>query len=107
MKTIYEVIQKPLVTEKSTLLKEDSNSVVFEVAMKSTKTEIKTAIQKLFNVKVESVNTSIVRGKPKRMGTRSGYCQNWKKAIVKLEQGTDLDVFGVVGTPDLNENSEA
>ena len=94
MKTLYEVVKRPLITEKSSILKADENKVVFEVARLANKVEIKTAVEKLFDVKVEDVHTMIFRGKPKRVGKSMGRRDNWKKAIVTLAEGTDLDIFG-------------
>jgi large subunit ribosomal protein L23 len=95
MRNLHQVLRRPLVTEKSTALKADSNKVVFEVAPEANKKEIKQAIEKIFEVKVTGVNTSITRGKMKRVGRHIGFRKNWKKAVVTLEPGTDLDVFGI------------
>jgi len=94
MKTLYEVIKRPLITEKATALKAESNQVVFEVAKGANKVEIKRAVEGLFDVKVENVRTLVVRGKPKRVGRFIGRQDNWKKAVVTLAEGADLDVFG-------------
>ncbi len=94
MKTLYEVVKRPLVTEKSSVLKAEENQVVFEVAKLANKVEIKTAVETLFDVKVENVRTMIFRGKPKRVGRSMGRRDNWKKAVVTLAEGTDLDIFG-------------
>jgi len=91
MKPLHQIIRKPLVTEKSNLMKETGNVVAFEVAMGSNKVEIKQAIERAFNVKVQDVRTMIVAGKVKRdFGKRS----NVKKAYVTLAEGT-IDYFGV------------
>ncbi len=95
MKTIYEVIKRPLITEKATALKSESNQVVFEVARGANKMEIKSAVERLFDVKVNAVRTMIFRGKPKRVGRFNGMQDKWKKAVVTLSEGTDLDVFGI------------
>lgn len=95
MSNLYGIIKRPLLTEKASALKAEANKVAFEVARTSNKIDIKHAIEKLFNVKVTDVQTMVYRGKPKRVGQSFGRRQNWKKAIVTLEQGTDLDVFGV------------
>jgi len=92
----HSVIRSPAITEKSTALRSDQNKYVFEVDRMSNKKEIKRAVESLFNVKVESVNTMIVKGKRKRMGRFSGYRPNWKKAIVKLAEGQTIDKFGEV-----------
>jgi large subunit ribosomal protein L23 len=87
------VIRRPIVlTEKATLLR-DANQVVFEVARAANKVQIRGAVQTLFNVKVESVNTLLVRGKDRRMGRTYGKMQNWKKAVVTLKKGDSIDFF--------------
>jgi len=91
----HSIIRSPSITEKNTMLREQ-NKYVFEVAVKSNKTEIKRAVEHLFNVTVEKVNTMVVKGKKKRMGRFSGYRPNWKKAIVTLEEGQSIDKFGEV-----------
>lgn len=83
MKDVRDVILRPIITERSTEMMGD-NKYVFEVAPKTNKTEIKLAIEKIFDVKVESVNTMNVKGKPKRMGRYTGKRKDWKKAIIKL-----------------------
>jgi large subunit ribosomal protein L23 len=77
-------------------MREAENKYVFEVLRTASKPEIKTAVEKLFNVSVESVNTMIVKGKKKRMGKFSGYRSDWKKAIVKIQQGQKIEKFGEV-----------
>ena len=93
--TYYSTIIAPSVTEKNTILREE-NKYVFEVDRKSNKAQIKKAVEGLFNVKVETINTMIVKGKKKRMGRFSGYRPNWKKAIVKLAEGQTIDKLGEV-----------
>jgi len=90
MKTIYDVIKGPVITEKSTILKEN-RKVVFKVAKDATKKEIKDAVEKLFKVKVENVRTAILPGKWKRIGRSVGRTSSWKKAIVTLKEGENLD----------------
>ena len=94
MKPLHQIIRKPLVTEKSNLMKETDNVVAFEVAMSSNKVEIKKAIESAFNVKVQEVRTLIVAGKVKRSGRNFGKRSNVKKAYVTLADGT-IDFFGV------------
>ena len=94
MKPLHQIIRKPLVTEKSNLMKETDNVVAFEVAMSSNKVEIKKAIESAFNVKVQEVRTLIVAGKVKRSGRSFGKRPNVKKAYVTLADGT-IDFFGV------------
>ena len=95
MKSLYEVIKRPLLTEKASAMKAEANKVAFEVAMAANKIEVKKAVEGIFDVKVVAVHTSITRGKPKRVGRSVGRRDNWKKAVVTLEEGTDLDVFGL------------
>ncbi len=94
MKPLHQIIRKPLVTEKSNLMKETDNVVAFEVAMSSNKVEIKQAIERAFDVKVQEVRTLIVAGKVKRSGRNFGKRSNVKKAYVTLADGT-IDFFGV------------
>jgi large subunit ribosomal protein L23 len=94
MKPLHQIIRKPLVTEKSNLMKETANVVAFEVAMNSNKVEIKQAIERAFDVKVQDVRTMVVAGKIKRTGRNFGKRSNVKKAYVTLAQGT-IDFFGV------------
>jgi large subunit ribosomal protein L23 len=88
------ILRRPIaLTEKANRLRESGNQVVFEVARAANKIQIKEAVQKLFNVKVESVNTLVMRGKDRRMGRGYGKMQNWKKAIVTLKAGENIDFF--------------
>ena len=88
-----QVIRRPIIlTEKANLLR-TTNQVVFEVARGANKVQIRDAVQKLFNVKVESVNTLVMRGKDRRMGRGVAKMQNWKKAIVTLKEGDSIDFF--------------
>ncbi|MCK5503529.1 MAG: 50S ribosomal protein L23 [Thermodesulfovibrionia bacterium] len=91
MKTSYETIVGPLLTEKGTMLKEKDNKVLFRVAKKANKIEIKKAVEEIFKVKVDSVTTMICKGKTKRMGRYEGKRPDWKKAIVTLKEGEKLD----------------
>jgi len=94
MKTAQEVIIRPLImTEKGEVLKEEQNKVLFQVAIKANKKQIKWAVEKLFNVGVTDVNTLIVRGKVGRIGRRTGKRPNWKKAIVTLRDGDTIEFF--------------
>jgi large subunit ribosomal protein L23 len=95
MKPLYEIIRKPLITEKANDLKEAARVVTFEVARTANKIEIKQAVEKAFDVKVKSVNTMQFRGKVKRVGTNLGQRGNWKKAYVALEDGHNIDFYGV------------
>lgn len=94
MKSPQDVVIKPLImTEKGETLREAENQYLFKVALKSTKPEIKAAVEKLFNVGVSDVNTLIVRGKTSRLGRRMGKRPNWKKAIVTLNEGDMIEFF--------------
>lgn len=88
----YVHIVRPVMTERSTILKEKFNQYVFEVARASSKTDIKRAIEELFKVKVERVRTMKVPGKFRRMGRNGGYRSDWKKAVVTLKQGDSIDL---------------
>ena len=83
MRTSYDVIVRPIVTENS-MLQTSDRKYTFEVLKDANKTEIKKAVEAVFGVKVENVNTMHVRGKLKRQGRTEGYTKSWKKAIVKL-----------------------
>lgn len=90
MKNIYEVIKRPVLTEKTTLQKELSNQVTFEVDRRANKIEIKGAVERIFKVKVIDVQSMVVRGKTKRVGRFSGKRSDWKKAIVTLKPGEQV-----------------
>ncbi|MDH8679784.1 50S ribosomal protein L23 [Fusibacter bizertensis] len=83
MRTSYDVIIKPIVTENS-MLQTSDRKYTFEVLKNANKTEIRKAVEEVFGVKVEKVNTLNVKGKLKRQGRTQGYTRSWKKAIVKL-----------------------
>jgi large subunit ribosomal protein L23 len=87
----YDVIRKPIITEKATMASE-ANAVVFEVAMSANKPQIKDAVENLFNVKVKAVNTTITKGKTKVFRGRKGTRKDVKKAYVTLEEGNTIDV---------------
>lgn len=88
---MYEVIRRPLITEKATLMSEH-NQVAFEVAMDASKPEIRAAVEGLFSVKVTGVNTSVLKGKKKVFRGRPGKRDDMKKAIVTLAEGQSIDV---------------
>ncbi len=92
---IYDVIKKPLVTEKTTLEKDARNIIAFEVSKDANKIEIKDAVEKLFKVEVTAVKTVNVAGKVKRFGKNIGKRSNWKKAYVTLKEGSSVDFFEV------------
>ena len=88
---LYDVIRKPIITEKSTMASENG-AVVFEVAIDSNKPQIKEAVEALFGVKVKAVNTTITKGKVKRFKGMMGRRKDVKKAYVTLEDGSTIDV---------------
>ena len=91
--TPESIIRRPIfLTEKSNTLR-NKNQVVFEVLRDANKVQIKEAVTKMFNVKVESVNTMLYRGKDRRMGRGYAKMQNWKKAVVTLAEGENIDFF--------------
>ncbi len=89
----FHIIKRPLITEKSTLLKELGDYVAFEVDRRATKLQIKRAVEQIFNVKVVGVKTMIVPGKAKRLGRSAGRVPSWKKALVKLKEGNTIEFF--------------
>jgi len=93
MQRHYSVIKRPLITEKANDVKEAQNKYCFEVAMSANKIDIRKAVQALFKVDPVSVRTAIVRGKSKRVGRNIGRRPNWKKAIVTLPHGQEIDFF--------------
>ena len=100
MRDIRLLIERPIITEKSTELKESSNRYVFKVALSANKRQIKKAIEELFSVHVKRVTTTVYRGKPKtvmnKAGRFTGKAANWKKAYVTLAEGDSIEVFDVV-----------
>ena len=88
---LYDVIRKPVITEKATMASE-ANGLVFEVSMDANKPLIKEAVETLFNVKVKAINTTITKGKTKRFRGRPGTRKDVKKAYVTLEEGNMIDV---------------
>jgi large subunit ribosomal protein L23 len=93
----YMILQKPLVTEKSLIAKENVRTLCFRVEQHATKTEIKEAVQTIYKVKVESVHTSTFAGKERRRGRTVGHRPDWKKAYVKLRSGEKMPEIS--GTP--------
>lgn len=89
---LYEVLRKPLITEKSTEL-QSLNKYVFEIADKANKPQVKQAIENAFNVKVTGVNVITMPGKSRRMGRRLYQSPSWKKAIVTLQAGDKIEFF--------------
>jgi large subunit ribosomal protein L23 len=90
---LTDVIRRPLVTEKTSILREDGRTIVFHVAAKANKTEIKRAIERLLGAKVDSVRTGIAHGKIKRQGRFMGQRPDWKKAYVRLREGEKMPEF--------------
>jgi large subunit ribosomal protein L23 len=89
----YDIVVRPIITEKSSLLKDAGNQYVFEVQRDANKIEIKKAVEKLFKVKVVSVHISNIEGKKKRVGKFTGKRPDWKKAIVKLNPKDKITIF--------------
>ena len=91
--TIHEVLLKPVVTEKGMTRKEEERTLCFQVAAGANKIQVKQAVEKLFNVKVEAVRTANFEGKLRRRGRFTGYRSDWKKAYVKLLPGQKVPEF--------------
>ena len=88
-----DVLRRPLITEKTTIIREGGNTLVFQVANDANKIDIKRAVEKLLGAKVQSVRTSMNHGKIKRQGRFAGRRSDWKKAYVKLRDGEKLPEF--------------
>jgi large subunit ribosomal protein L23 len=93
---IQKVLVRPIITEKGVSKKDDERTLCFEVAPQATKTEVKTAVEKLFKVKVSEVRTATFDGKLRRRGKFSGYRSDWKKAYVKLKAGEKVPDFAEI-----------
>ena len=91
--TIHDTLRRPLVTEKGITKKETERTICFEVAREANKIQVKQAVEKLFNVKVEEVRTATFEGKLRRRGRFAGYRSDWKKAYVKLVAGQKVPEF--------------
>src|SRR5437899_8426262 len=94
MSTIYNVIKRPIITEKGLTLKEKDRTLCFEVADKASKRQIHEAVEQLFKVKVQQVRTMTVPGKMRRRGKYIGYRSDWKKAYVTLREGEKMIEYG-------------
>ena len=94
--TLYEVIRRPLVTEKGVTKKDEERTLCFEVASEANKTQVKAAVEKLFKVKVAEVRTANFEGKMRRRGRFAGYRSDWKKAYVKLKAGEKVPDFAEI-----------
>jgi len=90
---IYDVVRKPLLTERSMSRLDQSNTYVFEVHPKANKVQIRNAVERLFDVKVLSVNTASVHGKRRRRGRTVAKMPDWKKAFVKLREGDAIELL--------------
>jgi len=93
VKSAYRILRKPVITEKGLGVKETEGTLVFQVAAKATKTEIKEAVQTIFKVKVDSVRTANFPGKERRRGKFTGYRPDWKKAYVRLKAGEKMPEY--------------
>jgi len=98
MSNAYDIIIRPVMTEKTTGIMEDGNKVVFRVKREASKPQIRAAVEKLFGVRVRKVNTMIMPGHEKRFGRHIGRTRSFKKAIVTLREGETLDLFAMEGT---------
>ncbi|MFH1283905.1 MAG: 50S ribosomal protein L23 [bacterium] len=86
----YDIIEKTVISERTSLLREQGNKYVFKVSIKANKNEIRKAVEELFKVDVIKVNTSIMSGKRRRMGKYEGIRPDWKKAIVTVKEGQEI-----------------
>ncbi|OGW24790.1 MAG: 50S ribosomal protein L23 [Nitrospinae bacterium RIFCSPLOWO2_12_FULL_47_7] len=93
MDDLYKIIEKPLITEKSTLLLQESNRVSFMVNKNANKMKIKEAVERVFKVTVLKVNTVNVKGKERIFGRKIGRTQDWKKAVLRLKEGDKIEFF--------------
>jgi len=94
--TLYQVIKRPLVTEKGVEKKDNERTLCFEVAAGANKTQVKAAVEKFFKVKVAEVRTATFEGKLRRRGRFTGYRSDWKKAYVKLKAGEKVPEFAEI-----------
>ncbi len=93
---VYEVIRRPVVTEKGVDKKDKERTLCFEVTLDANKTQVKAAVEKLFKVKVADVRTATFDGKLRRRGRFAGYRSDWKKAYVKLKRGEKMPDFAEI-----------
>ena len=94
MSTLYQIIKRPIITEKGLTLKEQDRTLCFEVDENANKRQIQEAVEQLFKVKVQHVRTMTVPGKMRRRGKYSGYRSDWKKAYVTLREGEKMIEYG-------------
>ena len=92
-KSAYEIIRRPVITEKGLGVKETEQTLVFEVSVHASKTQIKEAVQSIFKVKVDQVRTATFEGKERRRGKFTGYRPDWKKAYVRLKAGEKMPEY--------------
>ena len=90
---LTDIIRRPLITEKTSIQREDGRTIVFEVARDANKVEIRRAIEKLLGARVDTIRTAIAHGKIKRQGRFAGQRSDWKKAYVKLREGQKMPEF--------------
>lgn len=90
---LTDIIRRPLITEKTSIQREDGRTIVFEVARDANKVQVRNAVEKLLGAKVDSIRTSIVHGKVKRQGRYQGQRPDWKKAYVTLREGQKMPEF--------------
>ncbi len=94
--TIHKVLLRPIITEKGVSKKDEERTLCFQVAPAATKTDVKSAVEKLFKVKVSEVRTATFDGKLRRRGKFAGYRSDWKKAYVKLKKGEKVPDFAEI-----------
>ena len=94
MSSPQQILIRPLLTEKSTDLEAENNHYTFEVARNANKIEIRKAVEMVFGVRVEKVRTMVVRGDVRRVGRNYGKTRQWKKAIVSVHPGDNIDLYG-------------
>ena len=89
----FDVLEKPVTSEKSGVLRDEQGKYIFRVALRANKAQIKKAVERMFDVKVMKVNSTVVRGQPRRRGLIITKRKNYKKAFITLEQGSKIDLF--------------
>ncbi len=94
MSTLFDVIRRPVITEKGLMLKDQERTLCFEVSPGASKQQIQQAIERIFKVRVQAVRTMVVRGKMRRRGRYTGYKPSWKKAYVTLAEGEKMIEYG-------------
>lgn len=104
MSQLHHTIIRPIFTEKSTAQGESLNKVAFKISSKATKHQVRQAVEQLFGVKVDKVNTQVIPGKPKRAGRQTYRRGGYKKAVVTLAEGNTIDFFALEGDFDGSED---